>query len=495
MPIDFSKYKPQDWYFASQRQRVSPFPNYMSMETVISDMKKHVGYSLRDIMYFTQGNVHTLFSTMKDRERIGHGLTRDIKNNSGLVTRLIKEQHIYGKKLVKFTKIAKKKVKIKISNKKLASLYALFEKNYKAVYARYGWIWMAEDYYMTEMLRLVESKINDKAEAINIANVLTKQPTAMVAGIERKALLELGLKILKNNKWRELILAKDKDKILSQVNLSKLIKNHVKTYFWVTRDYEDPVIDFGVVVNRLAEYFTGDIKVQYNNLIKDLKESEELRQKYLESLKFTTQEKQWFESMRDVAYLKELRKRYVSEALYYFDDVLISIGKRLHLSLRQVRFMSTRDVKNALINGVDLTHELNERIKLSFWYFKNGMAHPVTGKQVQELFDRFCQIDKQATEFTGMPVSPGVARGPVRIIMNPNECDKVKKGDVMKAVVVRTKNKIRRSDGTSLRFDNNAMVIIDNQKNPRGTRIFGPVPRELREKEFTKILSLAPEVV
>jgi large subunit ribosomal protein L14 len=71
----------------------------------------------------------------------------------------------------------------------------------------------------------------------------------------------------------------------------------------------------------------------------------------------------------------------------------------------------------------------------------------------------------------------------------------VKQGEVVKGVIVRTKNKIRRSDGTSLRFDTNALVIIDAQRNPRGTRIFGPVPRELRDKGFMKIISLAPEVI
>ena len=71
----------------------------------------------------------------------------------------------------------------------------------------------------------------------------------------------------------------------------------------------------------------------------------------------------------------------------------------------------------------------------------------------------------------------------------------IKQGEVVKAVVVRTKNRIRRPDGTSLRFDNNALVIIDTQKNPKGTRIFGPVPRELRDKGFMKIISLAPEVI
>ncbi len=71
----------------------------------------------------------------------------------------------------------------------------------------------------------------------------------------------------------------------------------------------------------------------------------------------------------------------------------------------------------------------------------------------------------------------------------------VKKGSVVKAVIVRTSFPIRRPDGSVLRFDTNACVIIDKDNNPRGTRIFGPVARELREKSFMKIVSLAPEVV
>ena len=71
----------------------------------------------------------------------------------------------------------------------------------------------------------------------------------------------------------------------------------------------------------------------------------------------------------------------------------------------------------------------------------------------------------------------------------------VKKGEVVKAVIVRTKRGIRREDGTYVRFDENAAVIIKEDRNPRGTRIFGPVARELRDKEFMKLLSLAPEVI
>lgn len=71
----------------------------------------------------------------------------------------------------------------------------------------------------------------------------------------------------------------------------------------------------------------------------------------------------------------------------------------------------------------------------------------------------------------------------------------VKKGEVVKAVIVRTKEGVRRKDGSYIKFDENAAVIIRDDKNPRGTRIFGPIARELREKEYMRILSLAPEVL
>lgn len=71
----------------------------------------------------------------------------------------------------------------------------------------------------------------------------------------------------------------------------------------------------------------------------------------------------------------------------------------------------------------------------------------------------------------------------------------VKKGNVVSAVIVRQKKKVRRTDGSFIRFDENAAVLINEQKQPRGTRIFGPVARELRDRDFTKIISLAPEVL
>jgi large subunit ribosomal protein L14 len=83
----------------------------------------------------------------------------------------------------------------------------------------------------------------------------------------------------------------------------------------------------------------------------------------------------------------------------------------------------------------------------------------------------------------------------VATVKQANPSGQVKKKSVVRAVVVRTKNAIRRKDGTILRFDDNAAVIINEAKEPRATRIFGPVPRELREQGYSKIISLAPEVL
>ena len=89
----------------------------------------------------------------------------------------------------------------------------------------------------------------------------------------------------------------------------------------------------------------------------------------------------------------------------------------------------------------------------------------------------------------------GVGDTIVATVKTANPQGTVKKGEVVKAVVVRTKKEFGREDGTYIAFDENAAVIIDAQNNPRGTRIFGPVARELREKNFMKIVSLAPEVL
>ena len=96
---------------------------------------------------------------------------------------------------------------------------------------------------------------------------------------------------------------------------------------------------------------------------------------------------------------------------------------------------------------------------------------------------------------TGNCTYGGIGDVIIAVVKDANPNMTVKKSDVVRAVIVRTKQALRRESGMSIRFDDNAAVIINKDNNPRGTRVFGPIARELRDRNFTKIISLAPEVI
>ncbi len=120
--------------------------------------------------------------------------------------------------------------------------------------------------------------------------------------------------------------------------------------------------------------------------------------------------------------------------------------------------------------------------------------------QLKTILDVADNTGARRASFIGVLACKGKAIGKIGDIVRvsikeaiPNSA--IKKGEMSKAVIVRTSAPIRRPDGSYLRFDGNAVVLIDDQLNPKGTRVFGPVARELRDKDFMKIISLAPEVV
>ncbi len=96
---------------------------------------------------------------------------------------------------------------------------------------------------------------------------------------------------------------------------------------------------------------------------------------------------------------------------------------------------------------------------------------------------------------TGNCTYGGIGDVIIAVVKDANPNMAVKKSDIVRAVIVRTKQALRRESGMSIRFDDNAAVIINKDNNPRGTRVFGPIARELRDRNFTKIISLAPEVI
>ena len=111
----------------------------------------------------------------------------------------------------------------------------------------------------------------------------------------------------------------------------------------------------------------------------------------------------------------------------------------------------------------------------------------------QKLRERICRAGSKLSG--GKQKAATVGDIIIAVVKDANPNMPIKKSDIVRAVIVRTKKNVRRANGTSIRFDENAAVIINKDSNPRGTRVFGPVARELRDGNFTKIISLAPEVL
>lgn len=436
MTDDVQIFDPRQWRLVSQRQRMSPFPNYMSMESVCKEMRRFVGISVKNFLLIFDGNVFAGFQGKVDYMRKGRMIANRVHKDPKLYSRLVELENKHGKRLVDFAKKANRAVGHDTSNRALHQMFADYEKYYKLVYASYGSVWTMEEFLFGDLLAIVQKRISDSAKAVDVLNALTKQPSAMVASIERMALLKLGIEISENNAWVGRVKAGDTAAVKAESGLAKAINKHVKKYFWLTRDYEDPILTFEKTTERLAEVLVGNPKAEYDKMVADLKTTNLERRHRIKELKLNKKEIALFSAMRDAAHLKELRKHFVSESLYYFDKVLEEIGRRTYLSIKQIRFMRTADVKEALLKKKDFTEELNARIRLSVWIAGAKGTRVIIGERARQLQEAFCRADKNAKEFSGMPVSPGVACGPARIIMNPDECDKVQKGDIIVTVQV-----------------------------------------------------------
>ena len=170
----------------------------------------------------------------------------------------------------------------------------------------------------------------------------------------------------------------------------------------------------------------------------------------------------------------------------YYDYMKYASGDQAEFD-----FTNYPEVLAALTKNLDKTVYLGENVTLSGGTAQLGSDH-VSGLDAQIT---------GGTAYNGTPLTvrydgdPHIGDVIVASVRKSTPGGTVKKGEVVKAVIVRSAKGVRRADGTYVRFDDNAAVLIKDDKNPRGTRIFGPVARELRDKDYMKILSLAPEVV
>lgn len=383
-------------------------------------MKKFVNVALRDVIMVCKGTLMIFFVDRTSWESTGLAIAKEVEKNPSLFAELTKAHEKEAPAFINFTKKAGQIVSKETSDTELFNFYTTFETLYRKIYASYAPVWVMGDALSAILYQAILEREPNQEKAAEIFSALTQEPNAMVALMERKALLELACHIAKHPEKQE-----------------KRIQKHVDNYFWVTRDYEDPVMTYDDVSKRLQEMSNNNPVEELKRLEESITAIEQNRRKYLSEYLISKVHQKLFQAMREGVHLKELRKRNVSIGLYFFDKVLEEIGRRLFLSIRQVRFMRIEDVQSALLEKKDLTHEINDRINLSLWHSMDGTKTDIiVGKKAEQFYNTTCVADKNTTEFHGVPVSPGIARGPVKIVMNPDECGKIEKGDVIVTVQV-----------------------------------------------------------
>lgn len=424
-----------DFIFVGGRQRVSPFPNYISFEIMCRDMRQFVPVVLRDSVVVFEKNISTLFAPRRVWEGTSRAIAQSVFDNPQLFAELTAEHEKHAGSFISFTKEAARELQSgKATAERLVELYEGFEPRYRLMYTPYAPVWVVSDALPAALYEIILQYEKDPVKAAEMLDVLTQEPSAMVSLTERTALLTLASNIVSNPDW---VCAVKEGKTNEMNGLRQLIEKHQQGFFWITRDYEDPILMYADVVKRLADTLANDPRSALRTLELGRKALEQKRAHFITSLGISSDQQALFAAMRAATHLKELRKRTVSEALYYFDAVLQEIARRMFLTIAQVRFLKTKEVRDALLGGKDMMDALNERMRLSLWCCGEGTdTEVITGKDAQDFRDRFIRVNKNTTEFQGVGVSPGVARGPVKIVMNPDECGKVERGDVIVSIQV-----------------------------------------------------------
>ncbi|KKR09644.1 MAG: Phosphoenolpyruvate synthase/pyruvate phosphate dikinase [Parcubacteria group bacterium GW2011_GWA2_39_18] len=415
------------WFQFSKRSQ-SPFPNYLSMESTTLEMKRVAGCNYQKIMIILQNNDYWLYFLENDFQKAAKKILKKIKRNPTFFHALITWQKKCSPSFLKNTKKNASGDLRLVNNKMLIKFYKQYEKEYKIIYSHYFPILSVEKYlteYLTEYL-LKEYK--DQKIASDYFNKLLTVPSAMVNLKEKIEALKLAAIIIQNKKWLKIFKSLNTDQLLRlDLKLYRLIKNHAKRWFWLTRGYDGEILTFNDFINRIKKHIE-DSPVKALQAIQE--KNNQLKEE-VKKIKIDKKYKPLFQAMRDGMHLKELRKSIVSQSLHWFDPILKEIARRGGISHHQAKFLRASDVREMLLKDKDFTYILNERIKLSMYLITKEGTKIIVGKQAENYFKKFCQTPNELKEIKGLAASPGVARGKAKIVLSLSEANKVKKGDVV----------------------------------------------------------------
>jgi len=423
------------WFQLTMRQRLSPFPNVHSMESITKEMKTVIGRAYEVVLLLFEGNIMYGFFDEDDYGCEADFTFSKLKKNPKILAEMIKKITKFSQPFLSWLKRVSRQDLTKVKNQDLIKFHNDYIRDYKKIYSHYFVILTLERPLAKYLRDLLQEEVTDGQKAENYFNILITEPKSMVARQEERAGLKLAVKISKNKKWLALFKLSDQ-KIIKEIKkeeaLYKLIRNHEKKFFWLTRDYEDPILTISDIIGRLKKHLQNNPIQKLANYEKENKDLIAKRKKIIKELKLSSKEQVLFIAMRDGLRLKELRKSIVSQSLYYYDSVLNEICRRAGLNLRQVRFLvGTNEVSSVLKRAENWDKILNERLKRSGYFTYHGKTKIIAGKEIDELFERLIRVEKDIKEIKGFSAATGKATGRVIVVMNPNECAKMKRGDII----------------------------------------------------------------
>ena len=296
------------------------------------------------------------------------------------------------------------------------------------------------------LLKRIEDII--KAEKVNISvpevfSVLTTPQELSFGAKEEVESLNILRLINDNKKAKKLFLQKDLKKIeIGLENIDTKIKmrimDHYKKWRWLPYTYIGPAYDLDYYLSAWSGLLREKINItkQISSASNQVKETQEKKKEIIKKLRLSADDKRLFDIATEIIYIKSFRKDCWYFGLYVLEPMLKEIAKRLNLSLKQVRFMDWTEIKPALKKGYFSSNILNKRIKFSVFYQK-GKTRVIYHTEKAKKFLGGLNLEKEEIkkidEISGTVASPGKSQGIVKIINNPEEMDKMEKGNIMVA--------------------------------------------------------------
>jgi phosphohistidine swiveling domain-containing protein len=467
---DLKYFKDGDkWMFAEEIPDMDFYFSQIWLTCFINEFNEPGGRAFNKMLAIYEDYHLWFYYGENDSKDVGDHLVNRFLNEDSFVEEVNKNIVKTSDDLREFSeKLPERNIDL-MSNESLWKIYEEHDRLH-TIYYQWGWIPVAADMFhnnFTEKLKGYLREINVSEDKINEYLVILTQPTKKsLIQIEKEELLELALEIKKDNFHKNLFIElyrkfKEQDAtkhgykthtkeyeeqlerkvscliIDIKPKILRKIKNYYEKYFYVNHMWVGNVLNFEYYLKELVKLIGNhsDVEKSLSEEVKEFEESLKQRANLIKKLEINDKWKNIFKGFGDFMVTKIYRRYAQIYALYKMEFILKEIASRYNLSLKQVRFMLPKEVKDMLFNDKVNLEELNERSKFCVEYAEKGKEIVFTGVKAKELAEEVRKVEiSDVKELKGQVGCVGKARGIVKQIFRPADMDKMNKGDILVSI-------------------------------------------------------------